>query len=153
MFVLEPMADPRWHVDRFLPPTPVRVIVDLRGEEVGREYTAESIAAGFEDLDPHRFLETGVFGAAQLKEMTAAATTAAEELAAAVRAAARAAAETALGEDIARLTALQRINDHVRPEEVALARQQQEQTVKAVRESRLRLDALRLIVAGEMGAE
>jgi ATP-dependent helicase HepA len=85
--------------------------------------------------------------------MTAAATTAAEERATSVRAAARAAAETALGEDIARLTALQRINDHVRPEEVALARQQQEQTVKAVRESRLRLDALRLIVAGEMGAE
>ena len=153
VFVLEPMADPRWHVDRFLPPTPVRVIVDLRGEEVGREYSAESIAAGCEDLDPHRFLETGVFGAAQLKEMTAAATTAAEERATAVRAAARAAAESALGEDIARLTALQRINDHVRPEEVALARQQQEQTVKAVRESRLRLDALRLIVAGEMGAE
>jgi len=83
--------------------------------------------------------------------MLASASTVAEARAAAVRAAARTAAEKALGEDISRLAALQRINDHIRPEEIALARQQQEQTVRAVRESRLRLDALRLIIAGELG--
>ena len=151
VFVLEPLADARWHVDRFLPPTPVRVIVNLRGDDAGDRYGVTAIAAGFEDVDPHRFLETGAFGAAQLKEMLASASTVAEARAAAVRAAARTAAEKALGEDISRLAALQRINDHIRPEEIALARQQQEQTVKAVRESRLRLDALRLIIAGELG--
>jgi ATP-dependent helicase HepA len=31
VFVLETVADSKWHVDQFLAPTPVRVVVDLRG--------------------------------------------------------------------------------------------------------------------------
>ena len=62
VFILEPVADPRWQVDRFLPPTPVRVIVDLRGEDAGAEFGEQPVAAGFEDMDPHRFLEAGGFG-------------------------------------------------------------------------------------------
>ena len=150
VFILEPVADPRWQVDRFLPPTPVRVLVDLRGEEAGAEFGEQVVSAGFEDMDPHRFLEGGGFGAEQLKELIAAATSAAEEQAAAARTAARVAAEKALGEDITRLESLRRINDHVRPEEIALAREQREQTTKAIGAARLRLDALRIVVAGEL---
>ncbi|MEO5961394.1 MAG: RNA polymerase-associated protein RapA, partial [Opitutaceae bacterium] len=33
IFVLETVADTRWHVDQFLAPTPVRVVIDLRGQD------------------------------------------------------------------------------------------------------------------------
>ena len=50
--------------------------------------------------------------------------------------------------ELQRLLDLQRINDHVRPAEVALAREQIQHTQNALQQARLRLDAVRLIVEG-----
>ena len=51
-------------------------------------------------------------------------------------------------EEIQRLAALAKVNDHVRPEEIDLAKKQVLQTRNAIEQSRLRLDSLRLIVEG-----
>jgi hypothetical protein len=40
------------------------------------------------------------------------------------------------------------VNDHVRPQEIELAQHQQKQLVASLQQSRLRLDALRLIWKG-----
>ncbi|MEO6244084.1 MAG: hypothetical protein ABIQ12_01505 [Opitutaceae bacterium] len=45
---------------------------------------------------------------------------------------------------------LQKINDHIRPEEIALAREQLQRTGAAIAQARLRLDALRLIIEGPL---
>src|SRR5439155_22389869 len=37
IFVLETVADSRWHVDQFLAPAPVRVVVDLHGNDLTSE--------------------------------------------------------------------------------------------------------------------
>jgi ATP-dependent helicase HepA len=147
IFVLETVADTRWHVDQFLAPTPVRVVVDLRGQDRTAEMVAKTVAADFEDRDLHRFLERPGFNAGHLKRMVAAATTSADTQSQALKQAAKAAA-AALATDIDRLVDLQKLNDHVRPEEVALAREQLAQTEAALDQARLRLDSLRLIVAG-----
>lgn len=41
IFLIECIAPPPLHVDRFLPPTPQRVLVDYRGQEVGATVTTE----------------------------------------------------------------------------------------------------------------
>jgi ATP-dependent helicase HepA len=46
------------------------------------------------------------------------------------------------------LVDLRHLNGHVRAEEIQLARDQLVQMTGAIREARLRLDALRLVVAG-----
>jgi ATP-dependent helicase HepA len=148
IFVLETIADTRWHVDQFLAPTPVRVVVDLRGQDRTAEMVAKTVAADFEDRDLHRFLERPGFNAGHLKRMVAAATTSADTQSQALKQAAKAAAAAALATDIDRLVDLQKLNDHVRPEEIALAREQLAQTEAALDQARLRLDSLRLIVAG-----
>jgi ATP-dependent helicase HepA len=152
IFVLETVADTRWHVDQFLAPTPVRVVVDLRGKDLTAEHPAKTVAADFEDRDIHRFLERPSFNASRLKSMVAAATTCAETHSKELKRVALATATQALTADIERLVALQKINDHVRPEEIALAREQLEHTNASIEQARLRLDAIRLIVAGETGA-
>jgi ATP-dependent helicase HepA len=48
-------------------------------------------------------------------------------------------------EEIERLEDLRSINDHIRPEEIAALRAQEEGLKAAVASARLRLDALRLI--------
>ena len=50
--------------------------------------------------------------------------------------------------EIDRLTSLRKVNDHVRPEEIELARKQLVQLTSALAQSRVRLDALRLIWKG-----
>jgi ATP-dependent helicase HepA len=66
----------------------------------------------------------------------------------AIRDKAVARATGALQADVQRLVDLRHLNGHVRAEEIQLARDQLVQMTGAIREARLRLDALRLVVAG-----
>ncbi|HEY1107284.1 MAG TPA: helicase-related protein, partial [Opitutaceae bacterium] len=149
IFVLETVAESRWHVDQFLAPTPVRVVVDLRGEDITAERPAATLAADFEDGNLTRFLERPGFNAGVLKTLLEAASDGAEAQAASLRRDAETRATAVLKADVQRLLDLRKLNDHVRPEEIALAQEQLERTRAAIQSARLRLDALRLIVEGE----
>ena len=153
VFVLETVADSRWHVDQFLAPLPVRVVVDVRGTDLTDARDAASIAADFEDGTIQRFLERPSFNPALLKKMIGIATKGAEERSVALKNAAIAAATAALSADLQRLVDLQKLNDHVRPEEIALGTEQLTCTCAAIEQARLRLDAIRLIVEKPGAAE
>lgn len=148
IFVLETVADSRWHVDRFLAPTPVRVVVDPGGSDVTDERTSATLAADFEDATIQRFLERPGFNAGVLQAMLDGASGCAAPRVEALKAAARTKATAALTGDLQRLIDLQKINDHVRPDEIALARAHLQHTCAAIEQARLRLDSIRLIVEG-----
>lgn len=148
VFVLETVADSRWHVDQFLAPAPVRVVVDLRGNDLTDARPAARFAADFEDGVIQRFLERPGFTVAVLNGMLENATAQAGDRSRALKSAAQASAATTLTADLQRLVDLQKINDHVRPEEIELARAQLEHTRTAIEQARLRLDSIRLVVEG-----
>jgi ATP-dependent helicase HepA len=148
IFVLEAVADSRWHVDQFLAPMPVRVVVDVRGNDLTTERAAASLAADVEDGAIQRFLERPGFNAALLKTLLDCATAFAEVQTRELKRTAHAAANTALGAERQRLIDLRKVNTHVRPEEIELAREQLERVGAAIEQARLRLDSIRLIVEG-----
>jgi ATP-dependent helicase HepA len=148
IFVLETVAVSRWHVDQFLAPTPLRVVIDLRGRDLADEYKPAALAEDFEDGTLTRFLEQPGFDSSLLKTMLESATTCADQRSRTLIAAANLKATTVLTAELQRLVDLQKINDHIRPEEIAAVRQQLAQTTAAVAAARLRLDSLRLIVEG-----
>ena len=148
IFVLETVADSRWHVDQFLAPTPVRVVVDLRGNDLSDAYKAAGLADDFEDGVLVRFLERPGFNVSFVKKMIESATARAEEHSRSLITAAQTHATTALAADLQRLVDLQKINDHIRPAEIVLAQEQLAHTTTAITAARLRLDSLRLIVEG-----
>jgi ATP-dependent helicase HepA len=148
IFVLEPVANARWHVEQFLAPVPVRVLVDVRGNDLTDARSAAAIAGDVEDGTIQRFLERPGFNAALLKALLEGATASAEQRSAALKASARVKADTALSSDLQRLVDLRKINDHVRPEEIELATEKLERTREAIEQARLRLDSIRLIVEG-----
>lgn len=148
IFVLETVADSRWHVDQFLAPLPVRILVDLPGEDLTDAREAGSIAAEFEDATLQRFLERPGFDPAVLKAMLESATERAGERTRGLKAVAEAKAVAALTAELQRLLDLRKLNDHVRAGEIELARAQLEHTRAAIGQARLRLDSLRLIVEG-----
>jgi ATP-dependent helicase HepA len=148
VFVLETVADSRWHVDQFLAPTPVRVVVDLRGTDLTDAYPAAALADDFKDGTLHRFLERPGFNVSFVKKMIESATGRADEHSRTLVAAAHARATAALAADLQRLVDLQKINDHIRPAEIALAQEHLQHTTTAITAARLRLDSLRLIIEG-----
>ncbi len=148
VFVLETVADSRWHVDQFLPPQPVRVVVDLRGRDLSEEWDAATLADLIREVPIQPFLERPEFNAQLLKNLVDGATDRAELAATPLRQNAEQTAQRQLGADLQRLVDLSKLNDHVRPDEIKLAQTQLKKTGAAIRESRLRLDALRLVVAG-----
>ncbi len=148
VFVLETVAETRWHVDQFLAPTPVRVVVDLRRKDVTEERTPAALALETEDAPLTQFLERGGFDASVCKLLITAATKLAEQKALAVKKEAETRALLALSEERQRLIDLRKLNDHVRLEEIESTENQLLKTREAIQQARLRLDAVRLIVEG-----
>jgi ATP-dependent helicase HepA len=72
----------------------------------------------------------------------------AEARAAGLRQAAVDAMNHLLTHEVERLEALRRVNDHVRPREIQLARQEQAELAAVLNAGRVRLDAVRMIWQG-----
>ena len=148
IFVLEPVAETRWHVDQFLAPCPIRVVVDLQRRDVSEEWTHEKLAQETEDGSIHRFLEKGGFEPALLKRLTDAAEKLAHARTRKLKREAAAAATELLTEERQRLLDLRKVNDHVRPEEIAATENQLARILEGIEGARLRIDSLRLILEG-----
>ncbi len=148
VFVLETVADAKWHVDQFLAPTPVRVLVDIHGTDLTDSADYENLDDDVEDAPLPRFLEKPGFNGTLLKNLVEGATDRAKALAEPIKAAARERAAETLTAELQRLVELQKLNDNVRPAEIDLAKKRVRQTRAAIEAARLRLDSLRLIVEG-----
>ncbi len=143
-FIAECAAPTALHVDRFLPMTPIRVVVDHALADLSAD--AELAAAHLEKGDVFRLLDRGAVKKKLLPAMLEKTREiAAEKLAALV--------ERATGEmtaqfshELQRLRDLAEINDHVRPAEIAATAQQNADLQAALAASHLRLDAVRLIL-------
>ena len=146
LFVLEPVAPARLHTDRFLAPTPIRVIVDQHFAEP----SASEDPATADLRDGH-----GPWIAANektlgllLARLGERCDELAERKAAELRSVAHAEMDAQLSSEIERLAALAAVNDHVRAEETAWLATQQRELALAIDRARLRPDALRLIWQG-----
>jgi len=143
VFVIEPIAPPALHADRFLPATPVRIVVNAGGQDVSSEInlTADDLEAGsiFPLLDNSRIKNKVL--PAMLEKCRAHAAERAQLLTAQAVQKMR----TTLGGEIERLRDLKRMNDHIRDDEIALWESQMGDLETAIAEAPLRLDALRLI--------
>ena len=142
-FVIECVALSALHVDRFLPPTPVRIVVDHASRDLTNDAALKR--APLRKGDATGLLEKGVVRKKLLPTMLAEA----EKLAGETMKQSVADAETAmnrqLSEEIERLEDLAQVNPHVTPQEIEAMKLQRESLATAITGARLRLDALRLI--------
>jgi ATP-dependent helicase HepA len=148
LFFLEAIAAPHLHTDRFLPPTPVRLVITHKFADVTEVFSDDAWEANLQKGSPHKLLENADITRRILPEMIGAATRLAETQAATRRQSALTEMDHRLGHELQRLMMLQQVNDHIRPQEIKLAQAQQEELASALRASRLRLDSLRLIWKG-----
>ena len=145
LFVLETGGGQRIDIDRFLPNTPLRVLVNHTGNEVTDEYPVEEvdprlIAGQIDDL-----LENEVLVETIIPNMIASAIEAAEAHGAAAIARGLERMRQTTDHEIGRLISLQKKNKHIRPEEIEIALEAQGKLADLIGDARVRLDAVQLI--------
>ncbi|MEL7530152.1 MAG: RNA polymerase-associated protein RapA [Bacteroidota bacterium] len=145
LFVLETTGGQEIHVDRFLPTTPLRIVVDHSGEDLTDLYPDATIEAGLiaAPIDP--LLENETLMEVVLPNMIDAATAYAENLAAPIMMKSLQNMHSSLEHEINRLQALQVKNNHIRPAEIQSAMQEQSDLAALIKDARIRLDAIQLI--------
>ena len=153
IYVLEAQAPPALHLDRFLPPTPIRVVLNHKRKELGPEAAPEVLAAGLKEGDaavlaaqmeefgtliPGMLRVTEIIAGKQSKPILEAATASAKEI---------------LGGEATRLEQLRQLNPAVRLDEVEAAKKDFEQVQEYLAKATPRLDAVRLILASMTGKQ
>lgn len=141
--VVECIAPAALHADRFLPVVPIRVAVDHSLIDYSQEEDLQN--AKLEKGDVIRLLDRGAVKKKLLPAMLGKAQAIATDRMKSTVALASSTMSAQLNQEAERLEALRAINDHVRPEEIAAVRKQEEQLREAISAARLRLDSLRLI--------
>ncbi|MAM92249.1 MAG: RNA polymerase-associated protein RapA [Opitutaceae bacterium] len=150
VFVLEAVADSKLHVERFIATTPLRVLVDASGRDLGTHRETEIVESELRNGSINRFLEDTGFSKELLTTLLDSAEAMAEKDANQLKKEARSRMRRALGGELERLIDLKRINPNVLPEEIELAKEEINGIDAAISSARLRLDSLRLIVQGEV---
>lgn len=143
VFVVETVAPPALHVDRFLPVTPVRVVVDHGMKD--RTAKADFSEVEFLKGNLAKLLEQTVVKHKLIPGMLKKAESLAAASMKSIVGEAGKAMAAQLDEEIERLEDLSRINDHVRPEEIEALRGQKGALQGALDGAQLRLDGVRLI--------
>ncbi|MEQ9101107.1 MAG: RNA polymerase-associated protein RapA [Imperialibacter sp.] len=149
LFVLETSGGQSTHVDRFLPATPLRVVVDHGGEDVTDDYPIELFD---QHLRPGRvddMLENDTLVDEILPNMLKAATAVAEELKADEVLKGMQEMSLTMNHEIGRLKALHAKNENVRPEEIQLALEERAKLASLIKNARIRMDAVQLVREGE----
>jgi len=146
VFLLETVALPALHADRFLPPSPLRCVVDTKlAARADWRASAPALArAGERIVDLTRYRK---YLTALVPPMLKRSEEIARSLADAQIASAVAAAERALGADQARLAALQRVNPAISAQEIEAVDAELTALRATLPRSMLRLDAVRLVVS------
>jgi ATP-dependent helicase HepA len=143
VFTIEPVAPPALHLDRFLPSTPVRVVVDTASRDVSGEVELSSA-----DLLPGSIfpiLDNARIKHKILPAMLDACRRLASARAALVASQASQKMRSVLGLESERLRDLKKSNPHIRDEEITALDAQAGELDTRIAEAPLRLDAVRLI--------
>ncbi|MGJ8642502.1 MAG: helicase-related protein [Luteolibacter sp.] len=141
-FVLETLAPSRLQLDRFLPPTLMRVIVDHAGKAQTKAPPAKLLQAG----DARRVVAQEAFKTDLFPKMVKAAKAVANRASAKPTAAAQEVATETISKQIARLKDLASRNPAVSDQELKALEHTLTETTEALANSRVRLDSVRLIL-------
>jgi ATP-dependent helicase HepA len=150
LFVIEAPALTRPALQSLLAPTPLRVVVDHHLKD-GQSALPEDAFRHLTDGEASLFAKIRPAISHLVPRMIGAGRTMARTKAGPLIASAKRSAAETLGEAVSRLEALSQWNTAIGRREINTARRERDAALTAVSEARVRLDALRLVVRGEVG--
>ena len=150
IYVLECLAPKKLHADRFLPPTPVRIVINHQGKPVlGEDGRFIKVPELIKDGPSHIIAEIK-----QIQNLIKPMSKASEKLASdqidKMKSLAIENMNQALKSEISRLETLIKINKNIREDEITSLKKELSELQNCLDKSRTRIDSIRLIWKGEM---
>lgn len=150
VFVLECLAPAEWNADRFLPPTPIRVVINHRGKpEIGKDGRFITMPTTLRNGPAHLIPDFSEIRKL-IQPMTQASESLASKQATELIQFAISVMHEKLSSEIQRLESLAKVNATIRPEELSLLNKEQSNLEKSLDQARFRLDSIRLVWKGSM---
>ena len=145
IFVLETAGEQITFIDRFLPNTPIRIVIDHNGKEVTDKYSPEMLNIKLKSAGIESLLENEVLVDKVLPHMITCATNIATVMGEIEIEKGLHRMDATLNHELERLVSLQKKNKHVRTEEIQLAMEERTILSGIIKKARVRLDAMQLI--------
>lgn len=146
IYVVEAQAPKQLQLNRFLPPTPVRMLLDKNGKNLADQVEFESFNRQLSAVNRHtgskliNAVQQDIHGLLQTGEGQIA------DIAGQLISTARQEADEKLSAELSRLEALKSVNPNIREDELSAIEHNRQQVMDALAQAGWRLDALRLIV-------
>lgn len=145
IFIVETGGRQNTYVDRFLPNTPIRIVVDHAGTDVTEDYPEDLLNKNLIAGKMGSILKNDMLVERVVPNMISTATNIAEDLGADKIVEGLITMKATLNHEIERLESLQSMNQNIRPEEIETAIEERNTLSSIIQNARIRLDALQLI--------
>ncbi len=146
LFTVEATAPPHLQLARYLPTTPIRILVDKKGNNLAAKVSEALLDKQLTPVKKQMALQLTKALKTQIGPLVGLAEAHAEKQVQSIQDKSLTAMQTKLGKEQQRLTALKAINPSVRQEEIDFISQQQHQLTHYIEKSQLTFEAIRMIV-------
>lgn len=147
LHVLECPAPRELQAGRFLPPTLIRTVMGQKGKDVSDLLTPDTIALSSHHLDKNILRKLIKPLRPLIQGMLPQGENYAQEISSELVPCAIEKMRASFDHEIERAVSLQEVNPNIKPEEIEIMREQRSQLERHMQSSRIRLDAVRFIVA------
>lgn len=146
IYVVETQAPKYLQLHRFLPTTPIRLLIDRKGNNLAEKVSFENFNQQLSTINRHNASKIVNTVQTDIHEMLKMSETVVEKSAQALIQQAQIQAEELLNAEFNRLQALKVVNPTIRDDEIELLEQHRTEVLDALTQASWRLDAIRLIV-------
>ncbi|HDL6961900.1 TPA: RNA polymerase-associated protein RapA [Yersinia enterocolitica] len=146
VYVVEAQAPKHLQLTRFLPPTPVRMLMDKNGTNLAAQVEFESFNRQLNAVNRHTSSKLVNAVQQEVHAMLQQAEARVEEQARLLIEAARHEADDKLSTELARLEALKAVNPNIREDEIETLEHNRKMVLENLNQAGWRLDAIRLVV-------
>ncbi|WP_114708459.1 RNA polymerase-associated protein RapA [Vibrio cholerae] len=146
VYVVDAQAPKRSGISRFLPVSPIRILMDARGNDLSSQVEFESFNRQLSPVNRH--LASKLVSSVQhdVHRLITASEAAVEPRVSAIREQAQRDMQQSLNSELERLLALKAVNPNIRDEEIEVLEQQIKELTGYIAQAQYQLDSLRLIV-------
>ena len=146
VYKVDAQAPKRSGISRFLPTTPIRLMLDGKGSDLSQQVEFESFNRQLSPVGRHMATKLVSSVQAQVHQMITAGEALIVEKVEAVRAEAQQEMQASLNAELERLQALKAVNPNIRDEELAAIEEQIKELNGYIAQAQYQLDSLRMIV-------
>ncbi|EDJ89839.1 ATP-dependent helicase HepA [Haemophilus influenzae 22.1-21] len=149
IYVVESQSPKGLQLNRFLPPTPIRLLLDNKGNNMGEQVAFETLHSKLKPLGKNIANQMVKMARSNIESLITRGDQLVKSLAEPIIAEAKNQADQQLSAEINRLQALRAVNKNIRQSEIDILEQQRTQSLDELSKANWRLDCLRVIVTNK----